>query len=498
MSEREQKRYEDDLFKRLEESLALKEEKGILGRYFEKPVWWMFQKADKGLAAQLKRMELHCSISSQSDDLKTRCLGELCNIFAKAKKSKKAEHFKCAFGLSGFCYPIVQGRKIYGYIAMCHAQKDIPDAFIEMFVNFIDTLVREIQKELQLVKLYDTIRPRAIALSTVHTVHRLLTSTLDLDELLKRLARLSLQIVRANRCSIKLADKAKRVLLPKATIDLRKKKVKLKKVKVGMYAPGKAFKRAKVVMGKDYMAVPLIDQDVIGVITLYDKADGAHFADFDKEIMATLAEQAVIAMNNAMLYKEQEKMTEGAIKSLTSLLDTHAPGKLTPRAPYVKVVLEIGRIFRFSKEDLRFLEHAYFLHDVGKAVLPPSALTKAAKLSDKEYRLIKEHPMRGAMIIKPLKALRACVPMIMHQRERYDGKGYPDRLKGTKIPIGARIISVVSAFEAMMRKNYQAKRSMTKAVNEIKNNGGTQFDPKVVDAFLKVMERRHIKDILRR
>jgi len=247
------------------------------------------------------------------------------------------------------------------------------------------------------------------------------------------------------------------------------------------------------------MAIPLIDRDVIGVITLYNKSDGTHFSEFDQEIMSTLAEQAVIAINNATLYKEQEKMTEGTIKSLVALLDTHAPGKLTPRAPFIKIVLDIGKSLRLRSEDLKSLEYAYLLHDVGKAVLPPSLLFKPEKLTGREYKLIKELPIRGAKIIKPLKALRSSAPMILHQRERFDGKGYPDKLKGRKIPIGARIISVVSAFEAMTgRRSYNAKRTIDRAVEEIKKNSGSQFDPKVVEAFLKVTNRRHIREILRR
>jgi len=495
----EEKIYENELFRRLSTSLALREQEAVMGRYFGKPLWWMLQKVNKVPPITTKDIEERCSLVGKTSEEKEECLGDLCDAFSKAKKSKKVEYFKCPLGFSGFCYPIVQGKKIYGYISMCHTEKEIPQPFVELFAKFLDTLVREIQKELQLSKLYETIRPRAIALSTVHTVHRLLTSTLDLDELLQRIARLSIQIVRANRCSIKLADRAKKVLLPKTTVDLKKKKVRLKRVKVGMYAPGKAFKKAKAIKGKDYMAIPLIDQDVIGVITLYNKSDGTHFSEFDQEIMSTLAEQAVIAINNATLYKEQEKMTEGTIKSLVALLDTHAPGKLTPRAPFIKIVLDIGKSLRLRSEDLKSLEYAYLLHDVGKAVLPPSLLFKPEKLTGREYKLIKELPIRGAKIIKPLKALRSSAPMILHQRERFDGKGYPDKLKGRKIPIGARIISVVSAFEAMTgRRSYNAKRTIDRAVEEIKKNSGSQFDPKVVEAFLKVTNRRHIREILRR
>ena len=495
MDKQELKVYEDELYKRLAGSLALKEQKTVLGSFFNKPVWWLFQETGSTPIIDPNNARGSCSETAINDK---GCQTVLSEAFNKAKNSKKTEFFKCPAGLTGFSYPIVQGKKIYGYIAMCHAEKDIPQPLVKLFVKFIDTLLREIQKELELSKLYETIRPRAIALSTVHTIHRLLTSTLDLDELLPRIARLSLQIVRSKRCSIKLVDKARRTLLPKATVDLRKKNVKLKKVKVGMYAPGKAFKKSKVVMGKHYMAVPLIDADVIGVITLYDKTDDTPFNHFDKEIMSTLAEQAVIAINNALLYKEQEKMTEGTIKSLAALLETQS-GPLAPRALFIKIALEVARKLRLPNEMLKSLKYAYLLHDVGKMVLPESILTKRSKLTEKEYKLIKKHPERGAKIIKPLKTLRMSVPMMLHQRERYDGKGYPDKLKGGKIPIGARIISVVSAFEAMtVKRHHIARRTVVTAIEEIKKNAGTQFDPKVVDAFLKILKRRHIKKLLRK
>lgn len=495
----EDKIYENELFKRLSNSLSLREYESILNKQFGKPVWWMLQKIDKTLPISLDDIEHRCEIVSGSYKDEASCLVDLCEVFNTVKKTRKVERFKCPAGLNGFCYPIVQGKKIYGFIAMCHVEQEISDLFIEMFTKFIDALVREIQKELQLSKLYETIRPRAIALSTVHTIHRLLTSTLDLDELLPQIARLSLQIVRANRCSIKLADRAKKILLPKATVDLRKKSVKLKKVKIGMYAPGKAFKKVKTIIGKDFMATPLIDKDVIGVITLYNKVDGSSFGHFDQEIMSTLCEQAVIAINNAMLYKEQEKMTEGTIKALAALLDIQAPHRLTPRAPFVRIILETGRLMNLSQDELKSLEYAYLLHDVGKAILPASVLAKSEKLTGKEYKLIKEHPLRGARIIKPLKALRASSPMILHQRERFDGKGYPDKLKGRKIPIGARIISIISAFEAMCsRGTYRVSKSLMTAIDEIKKNSGSQFDPKVVDAFVKVLNKRNIKRMLKR
>ena len=500
MEQNKDKFYDKELFDRLKNSLDLKKEQGMLSSFFRDPIWWIVHKHDVTSFIKEEEVTKRCrEIKSCPRPKKQACMKVLANAFSRAKRTKESQIFKCIDNLHGFVYPVVQGNKIYGYIAMCHAEKEIPQQVVGLFIGFVNALVKEIQKELELAKLYETIRPRAIALSTVHTVHRLISSTLDLDELLPRIARLSLHVVRANRCSIKLVDKAKKTLLPKTTVDLRKKKVRLKKVKIGMHAPGRAFKKVKSILGDNYLAVPLIDEDVIGVITLYDKVDARPFSHFDQEIMQTLAEQAVIAIKNAQLYKDWEKLTVGSIKSLAAILEARSPGIITPRDSFVRIVVEIGREFGMRANELKSLQYATLLHDAGEMVVPDEVLAKRTKLTGKEYKLVKEHPLRGVRIIKPLRALSGAAPIILHHHEKYDGTGYPKGLKGKHIPLGARIMAVVAAFEAMITKRpYRTKKSVSKAVKEIKRNSGTQFDPKVIEAFLKVVNRKHIRSLLKR
>jgi HD-GYP domain-containing protein (c-di-GMP phosphodiesterase class II) len=422
------------------------------------------------------------------------CLDPVLHALRRAKKSKKMEIFFCAAGRHGFVYPIIQGDTIYGYVGACYTKRDVGPRFLGVVASFTDTVVREVQKELELAKLYETIRPRAIALSTVHTVHRLLTSTLDLSELLPRIARLSLQIVRANRCSIKLLDSKREVLLPKTTVDLREKKTRLKKVRLGRWAPGKAAKFSRPVRGRDYLAVPLIDEDVIGVITVYDKIDELPFTSSDQEIMATLAEQAVIAIKNAQLYKEQEKLTLGGIKSLAMILRARAHGTYGPRASFLKLISLVGQAMHVDAQGLRSLEYAALLHDAGQIIVPDEVLTKPEKLTGEEYELVKEHPLRSVNIIKPIKALKSVIPIILHHHENYDGTGYPKKLRDGQIPLGARIMAVVGAFEAMTTKrSYRPIRTPDEAIEEIKAQSGKQFDPRVVEVFLRVIKRRDVR-----
>ncbi|MFH0764265.1 MAG: HD domain-containing phosphohydrolase [Candidatus Omnitrophota bacterium] len=490
--------YQKELFDRLKKSISLRKEEECIGCMIHPAAWWIIEKPNPNIRELEKVISAICPYHKKHPAGKQKiCIKAIFEVIKRAAQAKALAGFDCIEGLHGFAYPIAQGDRIYGYLGTCYRKKDISPQMLDVFSAFTDTIVREIQKELELSKLYETIRPRAIALSTVHTVHRLISSTLDLAELLPRIARLSLQIMRANRCSIKLMDSKRRILLPKATVDLRTKNVRMKKVKVGKYSPGKAVKYGRPVRGRDFLAVPLIDEDVIGVITIYDKIDKKPFSSFDQEIMSTMAEQAVIAIKNAQLYKEQEKLMMGSIKSLAKVLDTRAPGTYVPRASFLKIALAMGTEMRLDTESIKSLEYAAILHDAGEIIVPYEVLTKPSKLTGKEYEKIKEHPMAGVELIKHMKALKTVNPIILYHHENYDGSGYPKGLKKEQIPIGARIMAVVSAFEAMTTKRpYRSIKNIDEAVEEIKKNSGTQFDPKVVNVFLKVIYRKDVRQAL--
>jgi HD-GYP domain-containing protein (c-di-GMP phosphodiesterase class II) len=214
--------------------------------------------------------------------------------------------------------------------------------------------------------------------------------------------------------------------------------------------------------------------------------------------MKTLCEQAVIAIKNAQLYMEQEKLTIGAIKSIAAILETKAPGTLLPRDSFLRIVHLMGQELKMSEHELKSLQYATLLHDAGQIALPDEVVKKKGLLTGKEYKLIKEHPKKAAIILKPLKSLKSVVPIILHHHESYDGTGYPSGLKGPHIPLGARIMGVVGAFEAMITKKYRKPLSIQEAINEIKKNSGIQFDPKVVEAFLKIIKRKDMLNLLKK
>jgi len=486
------------LLRYLGESLDLKKAESTLGKLIGSFNIYLIDR--KSVAREERLGDKLCNNVKGSTEIRLACIGIAKNAFAKSEKSGKAEVFSCPAAAGfGFSYALKRENATFGYIIGCRIKQKPLQAHLDLFGYFIEVILKTLTKERQLDELYKTVKPRAIALSTVHTLHRLISSSLYLDELLSRVARLSMQIIKAKRCSIKLVDSRKKTLLPKATVDLRTKKAKLKKVKIGRWAPGKAVKYGKSVWSGGYLATPLIDEDIIGVITLYDKTEGESFNNFDVEIMRTLAEQAAVAIRNAQLYKEQEKLTMGSIRALAQILESRGAGICTPNMSFLRIAQMIGHEFRLSEHELKILQYASLLHDAGELMVPERLLRKKGKLTKKEFRLIKEHPLKGAKIIKSLKSLKPVAPIIMYHHENYDGSGYPKGLKGCDIPLGARIMGVVSAFEAMITKRpYRGSFPIKKAVSEIKKNSGKQFDPKVVEAFLKVISRKDIASLVRR
>ncbi|MFC1624298.1 HD domain-containing phosphohydrolase [Candidatus Omnitrophota bacterium] len=420
----------------------------------------------------------------------------------KKSRSKKTHVFNCCCNKPCLFMPIVQGDNIYGYIIMLHLRRKIDEEHLMFLKLFMDIALKEFQKEQELTKLYDTIRPRAIALSTIHTIHRLLSSTLDMDELIERIARLTLQVMRSRHCSIMLLDDSKKYLIPKARIDAKnnnsnKMQKRHRKIGIGDKTIGKVARTGKTILSHNLICVPLIEEDILGVICAKNKTNNTPFNKFDLEILLTLAEQAVIAIRNAQLYEEQDRMTYGSIKSLAAILDAKSPKTYTHSEEFVEIVLAIAEEMRLPREEIRNLRYAALLPDTGKFSIPDEILKKRGGLSRKEYNIIKRQHLESLKILEPLEFLKPTIPIIVHHHERYDGTGYPGGLKGKKIPIGARIMAVADAFEAMLSlRPYKAnKTSIKQVLREIKNNKGTQFDPDVVDAFMTVSKKHKFKGL---
>ncbi len=147
-----------------------------------------------------------------------------------------------------------------------------------------------------------------------------------------------------------------------------------------------------------------------------------------------------------------------------------------------------------SDEHVEIIRQAGLLHDIGKIGIPDSILTKEGKLSKDEYGIMRQHVERSIEMIRHLPSLDYVIPVVLSHHERYDGKGYPRGIGGESIPIGARCLSIVDSFDAMVsRRSYKETMPLNKAINEIRGNLGKQFDPELGQLFISLVENYQIK-----
>jgi putative nucleotidyltransferase with HDIG domain len=208
----------------------------------------------------------------------------------------------------------------------------------------------------------------------------------------------------------------------------------------------------------------------------------------------TLSRQnAKLRARTARLIESNRLLEEGALEAVESLnatVDAKDPYTAGHSQRVQRIAVAVGEELGLERERLDVLRFAGLFHDIGKIGVPDAILTKPAPLTEHEYELVKRHPEDGARIVGRLQRLRAAVPAILHHHERWDGKGYPDRLRGDAIPLEAAIVGLADALDAMTTdRPYSSARSLADATEEILRNRGTQFAPDVVDAFAGLVER---------
>jgi HD-GYP domain-containing protein (c-di-GMP phosphodiesterase class II) len=181
--------------------------------------------------------------------------------------------------------------------------------------------------------------------------------------------------------------------------------------------------------------------------------------------------------------REQVLSMACTLVSLLDLRDSYTGGHSNRVAEYNRgTAVTLG----LSYSDTNNSVMAGLLHDIGKIGVPDYVLLKQGKLTDEEFELIKKHPEFGWMALKSVKEFEEVSLMLLHHHERIDGGGYPGKLKGAQIPLGAKIIAVSDSYDALTtNRPYRTARSQGEALQELVRCRGTQFEPEVLDAFVK-------------
>lgn len=202
----------------------------------------------------------------------------------------------------------------------------------------------------------------------------------------------------------------------------------------------------------------------------------------------------LLARRSFELYTKMRKMYLETIRTLATAIDAKDPYTHGHSDRVSKLAVGLARKLDFTEAEIEHIEYAAILHDIGKIGIADQILGKKGKLTEEEYKKIKEHPVIGAGIIESIEFLKNSSKAVLHHHERYDGNGYPDGLKGNEIPKDARLLAIVDAFDAMNSdRPYRKKLSAQEILNELEKENGRQFDPEMVKVFISLIKEKGIE-----
>lgn len=360
--------------------------------------------------------------------------------------------------------------------------------------------------------LSDNIRMRA--LMPLFEVSKEIISETDTRKLLKLIVSIAVRETQADRASLFLMDEVTGDSVmehnygytPASASDFREDHLKrlasllIKENKPVLIVPGLPMPEGFEEMPgtKDFSSiyVPLtVRSKCIGILSLGRSGAEHPFTLPEVELISVLSGQAAVAIENARLYQKLQQSYLSTIVTLSGIAeskDFYTDKHMKDIAEYS---VDIARKLGLSEEDVENVRMAALLHDLGKVTVPDDILKKPGRLSQEEMEVIRKHPTNGAKMIESIEPMKDAREIILHHHEYYDGSGYPDGLKGKDIPLGARIIAVADAFDAMTtNRPYRKALPMDKVIQELKDYAGIQFDPDIVEIFLSILREKDIPE----
>jgi response regulator RpfG family c-di-GMP phosphodiesterase len=255
------------------------------------------------------------------------------------------------------------------------------------------------------------------------------------------------------------------------------------------------------------IAIPLIaGGELMGVLDL-ESDQPSKFSEKDVLVLNSIASQTAVVIKNAGLYRQlqqkHEELEQSFVHFMQSLGNTieannpYTEGHVKRASDYA---VAVARRLNLPEQEIKNIVYGAALHDLGKLAVPDSILKKPGKLTEEEWAIMRTHPQKGVDIIEGVKFLEGVKPIILHHQERYDGStkgefpGYPTGLKWDQIPIGARIIAVVDAYDAITTtRPYRRGLPEEVAFRRLREASGSQFDPKIVEIFIEILQEEKKK-----
>ena len=457
-------------------------------------------------SAQMSRIRFNKGFNEKS-------LNFHCEDFTKAKLEKLKIEKRLQTnedGDSHILIPVGPHSSPFGLLVLPELEEEYKkqlEEFSGLAANAISTFL-----EVDLVKL------QMEELSALLEVGRVISSTLDLKELLTKIMSTATQVMRCETSTVYLVDEQTNELYfhivqgdPNVGAKLQEIRLPMGTGLAGWCAQNnkpvivpdtekdpRFFKGADKKSGfvtRSMICVPMKLKDrVIGVLQVLNRTGDIPFNEHDLEMLENVANQAVSAIENARLYENIQKVYLSTIEVLATAIDAKDPYTQGHSRRVTQYSVAIAEELAMTPKEVESVRYAGLLHDVGKIGIKDSIIRKPGRLTDEEYAIIKTHPAIGAKILRPVDFLADKIPGVLHHHEYYDGRGYPEHLVGEDIPLAGRIICVADAFDAMTtNRPYRKGLTVQTAVGELKKFSGKQFDPVCVEAFLKAFDHKLFK-----
>jgi len=327
------------------------------------------------------------------------------------------------------------------------------------------------------------------------------------------------EVMNARTASFMLVDEERSELYIRAARGLREEVVCGTRVRIGDSIAGWVAKHGQPLLvtnieedprfgrpnghqyeTKSLLSVPVkIEGRVVGVININNKISCTPFTEDDRALLSSLADRVALAWKRVSDHERSSDRTEETAKALTAIIENARRSRLKLNGGSMAGrAVAVGRKLGLKEEDLEALAYVASVHDVGMGQVDLSVLQEPGQLDDETWAQVALHPLRSAEIVKPIEFQEQVTEIIMAHHERMDGRGYPKGLQGNQIPIGARIIAVLDAYESMtIGRPYREAMTHAEALRELQQCRGTQFDPRVVETFSQVFESEENTKLVR-
>jgi len=241
------------------------------------------------------------------------------------------------------------------------------------------------------------------------------------------------------------------------------------------------------ITGRILFAPLKCDGKSLGLIFGAQKLNDEELSSVDSKLVTSMAQSISIFLTNAMLYEDLQDMFMGTLRSLVNAIDAKDAYTCGHSERVAYLGRELGKAAGLDDGQVERLYLSGLLHDVGKIGVPEAVLTKPGRLTDEEFDTIKAHPRMGARILEDIRQVQDLIPGVLYHHERWDGRGYPDKLAGMDIPLFGRLLCLADSFDAMSStRTYREALPLEKVLKEVLDCAGTQFDPELAKLFVKL------------